>query len=1678
MKRILFSFILVCFAAIPSFAQYCIPTYTAGSCGSSTNTGVADYIDGVVTTGGTVNINNTGTACCGLPNNYIYYSALGHTGVQNTVVGYTLYNTPYWSEYQYIWVDWNQDGDFLDPGEDVRNPTTATPSGGNVSGTFTIPLTATPGTTRMRVRNIYATVGGNPCNTYTFGECEDYNFTVVAAIPCSGIPTAGTANSTSPSVCPTATFTLNLVGSTLASGISYQWQYSAAGANTWFNLTNGIISNAQFTNATVAGATALSCTITGQVAATDYRCIVTCANSGSTSPSTTVAVASSSFLNCYCNSTSTSTLYQDITNFTISNVNNNSSCNTVAPGLNSNAGMYSNFISSVPAINVTQTYSYPLSLTISSCYTLTNVNITKIYIDYNHNGTLTDPGEEVYVSPTTYLGGHTETGSITIPAAALTGNTLMRVVNTSTSNFAAVTPCGTYTYGETEDYVLNISAPIPCTGAPTPAVIAGPASACTGAAFTLSSTGASTAFGVTHQWQSAPNCTTGPWTNITGATNTTLVVAAGITTATCYRLVSTCSYSNLSSNSNTVSVTLTPPTSCFCVPTYAVGGGGDIIANVAIGTWNNNTTTSGNPSPYYVNYVPQQPTPIAIPNVAASTTFNLAISFGSDVNQYSGAWVDWNHDGLFATTEYFTTGTNAGAFGTVTIPIPVPTTALPGNTRLRIRGGDDQPMTSAQACGPSNSMFGEAEDYFINIVPPPPVPTVTGNSNICQGSSLILTASSTVTGATFTWSGPNGFTATTASITIPNFQPVNAGAYTVTVTVAALSNSNTVTVACLPVPSNTITASGSLTFCQGNFISLSVPNLTGASYSWIQNGSPIIGYNSNILNVAASGTYNVEITGPNGCVTSSVISTVVVNPLPNAVLTPTGPTSVCKPLSVPMSVSTGSGYAYVWKKNGVNIAGATAATYNATQTATYSVVVTDVNGCVSNSNNSVVNIDTTLTGITLSGPTSFCTGFVTMQAPTNPNYTYQWINNGVVVTGQTTSSYTVGNAILSAVTVSNVYVKVTNTLSGCVDSSATTVVTVGVAPPASISQPDTVNACFGIPYTLNANAGPGLTYQWYLNNTLIPGATTANYIPSVTGSYTVRVYSSPSCYGLSNSVYFIINPLPNATISTASGGFAICQNDTLTMNANLGSGYTYQWKMNGAAIAGASTTTFKTGSAGNYSVIVTSIYGCPKESNPVTVVVNPLPTATVTPTAAQNLCTGTSGTLFANTGSNLSYQWKLNNTNISGQTSSSITSNLGGNYTVEVTNTITGCKNMSTPPVAFILKPIPVAVATPLTGTSFCQGNSTVISATSTYGNTYQWYMNGNLIAGATAATYSATQAGSYTVVIQRDGCTNTSNAVSTTVLPYINPVAVAVGNTQICNGDSVTLYTQAGTNYSYQWLRNGTNIAGATSSVYKAALPGTYSVAVSYNGLCSQTSNGIAVNVAPPINTTLASPYTGPIVRFCPNTINKLEVQVQAPNVTYQWYYNGYTLPGAIGPSLTITQAGSYYVRITNNIGCSANSIIANVSYFVPANPVITQSGLTLGTSTYTTYQWYLNGVAIPGATSQFISINEDGDYQVEVKDANGCFVKSVPFKTPALGVPNVYGTVFINVYPNPFNEEIKIEASKNVQVSIVDITGKVVIPITTEKTIATSQLAAGLYFMKIYNEDGSLIETRKLNK
>lgn len=152
------------------------------------------------------------------------------------------------------------------------------------------------------------------------------------------------------------------------------------------------------------------------------------------------------------------------------------------------------------------------------------------------------------------------------------------------------------------------------------------------------------------------------------------------------------------------------PELTYCTPTYSAGGSTDFITQVTLGTLSQ--ATASNVSPYYIDYTSTQN---AIPNLVQGYTYSLSLTFSSDGNQYNGVWLDFNQDGTFASSEFFTSNTNAGSNGTVTVSILVPGDATLGNTRMRIRGGDDTQPTATQACGASNSDYGQAQDYLVNI---------------------------------------------------------------------------------------------------------------------------------------------------------------------------------------------------------------------------------------------------------------------------------------------------------------------------------------------------------------------------------------------------------------------------------------------------------------------------------------------------------------------------------------------------------------------------------------------------------------------------------------------------------------------------------------------------------------------------------------------------------------------------------------------------------------------------------------------------------------------------------------------------------------------------------------------------------------------------------------------------
>ena len=170
-------------------AQYCTPSYSI-SCQQYYMT-----VRSFSTSGGSVNITNNNQSGNGCGNNagYSYYSNLGHSTSPASVVNFSVSTGPNYNVRVYLWVDYNQDGDFIDAGEQVAYNNNV----GNNStwaSSFTIPATANTGTTRMRIRTLYyGSSGMHPCNNLPYGESEDYNLTIAGL---------GLTSATKTGVCP------------------------------------------------------------------------------------------------------------------------------------------------------------------------------------------------------------------------------------------------------------------------------------------------------------------------------------------------------------------------------------------------------------------------------------------------------------------------------------------------------------------------------------------------------------------------------------------------------------------------------------------------------------------------------------------------------------------------------------------------------------------------------------------------------------------------------------------------------------------------------------------------------------------------------------------------------------------------------------------------------------------------------------------------------------------------------------------------------------------------------------------------------------------------------------------------------------------------------------------------------------------------------------------------------------------------------------------------------------------------------------------------------------------------------------------------------------------------------------------------------------------------------------
>lgn len=853
-----------------------------------------------------------------------------------------------------------------------------------------------------------------------------------------------------------------------------------------------------------------------------------------------------------------------------------------------------------------------------------------------------------------------------------------------------------------------------------------------------------------------------------------------------------------------------------------------------------------------------------------------------------------------------------------------------------------------------------------------PQAEIIGNSQVCFGNSLLLQA---VGGTDYLWDDGSTVNAITVTPTVNT-------TYSVTVSnVYGCSTVKELAVTVNPLP--VLTLSGENSVCAGESTTFTVSG--ASSYQW-NNGN-----HTNHITVSNAGNYSVTGTDQSGCRNVATV-TLTVHPLP--VININGRNTFCQGGSTTITATGASNYE--WSSGEVT------QSIVASYAGSYTVTGTDQYGC--SATKSIILSQSTVNA-SISGNLYFCHGQSTLlTAMGDEGNTYRWFDgstsNTINISSAGQYSVTVTNAsgcqnTLTAIvseyatsspvisgnlticenqstllrasggtsyvwddgsTQAMLQVSATGTYSvtatnsfGCTATASATVV-VNPIPAVHILSMDTI--CKGDNVTLTAISSAGI-FNW--NSGQNTAAITVS--PVVNSTYTVLVTDENGCSNTA-STQVTVNPLPQLFVS---GQTVLCQGDTSHLVATGGS--SYYWST-GHYDASITVTT-----AGVYSVTATGSNGCMAQSQ-VTVTVNPLPISTVTEHV--EICSGQQAQLTTDAPAGCTYTWST------GSHQSRIFTSEAGDYQVTVTNASQCSQVYHAVVVVHDLPQINV------TGNAeICEGQSTTLSVTSAEGTQYEW-SNGDHNTSITVAV-----AGQYSVTAMNiHGCTATA---SRSVTVHALPEPAISGTMAVCKGSSTTLTATGGV--SYQWSTGSTGNSVVVSPTSNQA----YSVtAINAYGCSASTSASVTVNALPVIafsgNTSVCAGASTSITASGANS--------------YVWS------TGIQTATVSLNQAGMYYVTATNNNQCSSTDSVLIV---VNPNPDVQITGDNYicigGTTTLTasgaqTYQWNTEEVS----ASIAVSPTANTTYTVVGYDSNGCHTSaSKVMSVKALPTVSVSGSTTI---------------------------------------------------------------------
>lgn len=667
--------------------------------------------------------------------------------------------------------------------------------------------------------------------------------------------------------------------------------------------------------------------------------------------------------------------------------------------------------------------------------------------------------------------------------------------------------------------------------------------------------------------------------------------------------------------------------------------------------------------------------------------------------------------------------------------------------------------------------------------------------------------------------------------------------------------------------------------------------------------------------------------------------------------------------------------------------------------------------------------------------------------------------------------------IATATTAGTATVKYTFTATGC---STTDVITIS-AFPTNIT--GTMAVCEGSTTTLSEVDGTWTTSNGNATMTVTVGgggATSSAHLTGITPGRDTITFTSGSGCSIDTSI--AINDTPSAII-TPLGATTICPGGFVELTAGTGTGYTYEWYKGATAEGTGATYLAAPTTTSNYSVNVSN-GPCSVSSNPITVAVSPV-SVTITSSGPLSACASSPPLLTAMPGFGsgaVTYQWEDGGVALAGAVAATYTPSVSGTYDIVVTNT-TGCSAAASASVT--LNASPAGLVTAGGATSFCAGDSVILTADAGTGYSYQWYSPlTTAIPGATNMSYTALTSGTYYVIDGNGSCTTTSAGNTVVVNPLPASTITETGDTIICYGSTLPLTANPGPpGNTYQWYDNGSVMTGVTSQIFTADTTGAYSVLVTTGALCSQISEVQHVM-------TVTQPVFNPLsaTSFCWGGSVLLSTVVVGGigPVTYAWSRDGVIIAGAVSSSYVANVPGVYSFSVTAGgcIGLNSSSTATVTEYDLP-DPIIHMAGSTLYTQdSFVSYTWYNGGpTAISsGPKDTAIASIGPGTYTVRVVDSQGCQSVSEGFIVAGSGPSNVGAVTVtgadIKIYPNPAQTMVHIQSPVTVRAIISSVDGRELINQPAAKDVDISALPDGIYMIMLYDDSNTLMKTAKVIK